>query len=162
MPNSEATLHLLCGKIAAGKSSLAAELGSQPGTIVIGEDQWLTTLYPGEIQSVADYARYSARLRQAIESHIVDLLQSGLSVVLDFPANTPAYRAWMRGLFERAGSAHQLHHLDVPDDICRARLHARNAAGREAFVSDAMFDVITSYFVVPAPAEGFDVIVHSP
>jgi hypothetical protein len=30
--------------------------------------------------------------------HIVDILQQGLSVVLDFPANTVTYRNWMRSL----------------------------------------------------------------
>jgi len=160
MPKNKATLHLLCGKIAAGKSSLAAELGRQPGTIVLSEDQWLTALYPREIQTVFDYARCSARLREAIAPHIVALLQSGLSVVLDFPANTIAFRAWMRGLFERAGSAHQLHYLDLPDDVCRARLHGRNAAGQQSRVSDEMFDIVTSYFVAPTAEEGFDLILH--
>jgi predicted kinase len=160
MASNQAMLHLLCGKIAAGKSSLSAELGRQPGTIVVSEDQWLTTLYPGEIQSIADYARCSARLREAIAPHIVALLRAGLSVVLDFPANTLAFRAWMRGLFEQAGSAHQLHYLDCPDDICRARMHARNAAGEQASVSDETFDIVTSYFVAPTADEGFNLIVH--
>ncbi len=160
MSSNEATLHLLCGKIAAGKSSLSAELGGQPGTIIVSEDQWLTTLYPGEILSLTDYVRCSARLRQAIEPHLIALLQAGLSVALDFPANTLAYRAWMRGLFESAGSAHQLHYLDLPDDVCKARLHARNASGQQAFVSDERFDLVTSYFVAPTPAEGFNLVVR--
>ena len=57
------TLHFLCGKIAAGKSTLAATLAAQPGTLLISEDHWLAALYPGEIQGVADYARCAARLR---------------------------------------------------------------------------------------------------
>src|SRR4051812_37798366 len=160
MSSNNATLHLLCGKIAAGKSSLATELGRQPGTIVVSEDQWLTALYPGEIQSVFDYARCSARLRTAIAPHIVALLRSGHSVVLDFPANTLANRAWMRGLFEQSGSAHQLHYLDAPDDVCLAQLHARNASGQQAIVSDEMFDIVTSYFVAPTLDEGFNLLVH--
>jgi len=103
MSAKEATLHMLCGKIAAGKSTLTAELGRRPRTIVVSEDQWLAALYPGEMASVADYVRCSGRLRNAIEPHLVALLQAGLSVVLDFPANTVANRAWMRGVFERAG-----------------------------------------------------------
>jgi hypothetical protein len=81
-------------------------------------------------------------------------------VVLDFPANTIALRVWMRGLFERAGSAHQLHYLDLPDDVCRARLHGRNTAGQQSRVSDEMFDIVTSYFVAPTAEEGFDIILH--
>ncbi|PZP71205.1 MAG: cell division protein ZipA, partial [Stenotrophomonas maltophilia] len=82
-------------------------------------------------------------------------------VVLDVPFNTPAARAWGRELFESAGVAHQLHFLDVPDAICKARLRARNACGEHPFqASDEAFEQITSHFVAPAPEEGFVVIRH--
>lgn len=155
------TLHMVCGKIAAGKSTLTAKLAEAPGTILIAEDHWTSHLFGPEMQSVADYIRYSARLRAAMRPHIVGILRAGLSVALDFPANTLANRQWMRGLFEAAGAAHRLHYLDVPDDVCRARLHARNAAGTHEFAAtDAEFDLITSRFVPPRPEEGFEVIVY--
>ncbi|WP_315771462.1 MULTISPECIES: ATP-binding protein [unclassified Bradyrhizobium] len=161
MSPNQPTLHLVCGKIAAGKSTLTAALGRRSGTIVIAEDEWLARLYPGEQSTLADYVRNSSRLRSVMGPHVVALLRAGVSVVLDFPANTPASRAWMRSLFEAAGVPHQLHHLDVPDEVCKARLRARNAEGRHAFtVTDEEFDLFTSYFVAPTPEEGFDVIAH--
>lgn len=157
----KATLYMLCGKIAAGKSTLAARLARKPGTITVSEDQWLARLYADEMLSVADYVRCSARLRAAMGPHLVQLLRAGVSVVLDFPANTLANRTWMRGISEEAGAAHELHLLDVADDVCRARLRARNAAGAHEFAaSDAEFDLITSHFVPPAPEEGFNVVIH--
>ena len=93
--------------------------------------------------------------------HLVELLKAGLSVVLDYPANTLANRAWMLGIAGQAGVAHQLHWLDVPDEVCRARLRARNAAGEHEFaVSDAQFDLITSHFVPPTADEGLEIVVH--
>ncbi|MGJ5010714.1 AAA family ATPase [Bradyrhizobium oligotrophicum] len=161
MSSHPATLHLVCGKIAAGKSTLTATLGQLPGNVVIAEDDWLARLYPGEQSTLADYVRNSSRLRSVMGPHVVALLRAGVSVVLDFPANTPASRAWMRGLFEAAGAPHQLHHLDVPDEVCKARLRARNAEGRHAFtVTDEEFDLFTSYFVAPTVDEGFNVIVQ--
>ncbi|WP_300298939.1 ATP-binding protein [Ferrovibrio sp.] len=152
------TLHLLCGKIAAGKSTLAANLAAQAGTVLIGEDAWLARLYPDEILTVTDYRRCAARLREAMAPHVENLLGCGLSVVLDFPANTRASRAWMRGIIARSGTAHLLHFLDVPDEICRARLHRRNAAGGHDFAAgDAEFDIITSYFEAPTRDEGFNI-----
>jgi predicted kinase len=151
-------LHLLCGKIAAGKSTLAARLAAEAGTVLIGEDAWLARLYPDEIAGVADYIRCAARLRDAMAPHVEGLLRAGLSVVLDFPANTVAARAWMRGIIDRSGAAHRLHVLDVPDAVCRARLHRRNAAGGHDFTaSDADFDTISGFFVAPAEDEGFDI-----
>jgi predicted kinase len=156
---SHATLHMLCGKIASGKSTLTAELSRAPSTIVISEDFWLSRLFGSEMKDVSDYISYSRRLREAIGPHIQDLLRIGVSVVLDFPANTPSIRAWMRTVFEAAGADHHLHFLDVPDEVCKARLRARNAAGTHDFAaSDAQFDQITSYFVPPSEAEGFKVV----
>ncbi|WP_315759142.1 MULTISPECIES: ATP-binding protein [unclassified Bradyrhizobium] len=161
MSPNQPTLHLVCGKIAAGKSTLTAALGRRPATVVIAEDDWLARLYPGEQSTLADYVRNSSRLRSVMGPHVVALLRAGVSVVLDFPANTPASRAWTRSLFEAAGVPHQLHHLDVPDEVCKARLRARNAEGRHAFtVTDEEFDLFTSYFVAPTPEEGFEVIAH--
>ena len=158
-----ATLHLLCGKIAAGKSTLAAELVRQPNTVSISEDFWMTRLYPGEVLTIEDYSNRSARLCAAIGPHLVDLLQGGLSVVLDFQANTVSRRAWMRGIIDRSGAAHRLHHLDMSDEVCRARLHQRNAAGTHEYtVTDAEFELFTRYFAAPTPDEGFDVVVHRP
>jgi hypothetical protein len=44
----------------------------------------------------------------------------------------------MRGIFEAAGAAHQLHFLDVPDAVCKQRLRARNASRRAPVRDDAM------------------------
>ena len=158
-----AILHLMCGKIAAGKSTLTAHLARQPHTVVVSEDHWLSRLYGEDMATVADYVRYSARLRATLQPHLVALLRSGLSVVLDFPANTLANRAWMRALFEEAMVDHQMHFLDVPDEVCRARLRARNAGGAHDFAAtDEQFDLITRHFVAPSPDEGFNVIIHHP
>ncbi len=152
---------MICGKVAAGKSTLARGLADAPATILIGEDVWLSTLYPDEQRTVAEYARNSRRLRAVMGRHVEALLRAGLSVVLDFPANTVANRQWMRGIFETAGVAHRLHFIDTPDAVCKARLRQRNAAGTHEFtVSDAEFDEITGYLVPPSADEGFEMIVY--
>src|SRR5260370_38222139 len=135
---------MICGKIAAGKSTLARRRADAPATILICEDVWLATLYPDEQQTVADYARNSRRLREVMGGHVEALLRAGLSVVLDFPANTITNRQWMRGLFETAGAADRLHFIDVPEAGCKTRLLQRSAAGTHEFnVSEAALDAIT-------------------
>jgi predicted kinase len=156
------TLYLLCGKIAAGKSTLARRLAARPETLLISEDHWTSNLFFGDLRTIDDYARYSARLRAAMGPHIVDILQQGLSIVLDFPANTVSNRNWMRSLITQSSAAHELHLLDVPDTICKQRLQERNAGGKHPFqVSEADYDLFTSYFVPPGPSEGFNVVVHT-
>lgn len=158
-PENHATLHLLCGKIASGKSTLAATLAKTPGTVVLSEDKWLAALFKESMHSVEDYVHYSAKLRGAIQPHAVALLRAGVSVVLDFPANTPANRQWMMSVVTESGAAHQLHYLEVSDEVCKARLHQRNAQGEHDFAAtEAQFDFITRYFVAPAEEEGFNIL----
>ena len=82
--------------------------------------------------------------------------------MLDFPANTVSHRNWMRSLIAQADVAHELHLLDVPDTICKQRLRERNADGIHPFqVTEADYDLFTSYFVPPGPSEGFNVVIHT-
>ena len=157
------TLYLVCGKIAAGKSTLARHLAARPATLLISEDYWMSNLFLGDLKTIDDYRRFSARLRAAMGPHIVDILRHGLSVVLDFPANTVSNRSWMRSLIAQADAAHELHLLDIPDTICNRRLRERNARGEHPFVvNEAQYDLFTSHFVPPEPNEGFNVVVHTP
>jgi predicted kinase len=161
MPLPTPTLHLMCGKIASGKSTLTARLGQEAGTVVISEDDWLGALFGDEMSSVADYVRCSAKLRAAMGPHVTALLDAGLSVVLDFPANTVETRAWMRGILDGTDADHVLHVLDVPDEVCIERMRARNAQGDHPFaVTDEQFRRVTRHFTLPTPDEGFTIEWH--
>lgn len=163
MPRTSPTLHLICGKVASGKSTLSAKLGQNPQTVVIAEDDWLAALFGDEMSSISDYVRCAAKLRDIMGPHVVSLLRAGLSVVLDFQANTVASRAWMRGIAASANAAHQLHYLDVSDDVCKARLKARNASGDHPFsVTDDQFEQLSGHFVVPSELEGLNIVRHDP
>lgn len=153
------TLHLVCGKIAAGKSTLCARLAAAPGAILISQDFWLKRLFGEEMRDVADYLRVAPRLNSAMAPLVTDLLKAGLDVVLDFPANTARTRAWWKSAADAAGAGHRLHWLDLPDQLCRERLRRRNAQGGHDFAAtDEQFDLITSYFEPPTPDEGLDVV----
>lgn len=161
MPDTTPVLHFLCGKIAAGKSSLAASLARAPGTVLIAEDDWLHALFADELVSLPDYVRCSSKLRRIMAPHVAAMLDAGVSVVLDFPANTVEQRGWMRGILENTTAAHQLHLLEARDEVCLARLRERNSRGDHPFaVTEAQFRQFSSHFAGPTPDEGFNVITH--
>ncbi len=160
---AEACLHMIAGKIAAGKSTLAARLAREHDAILLSEDDWTAALWPGELVSVETYADRTARLKAVLGPHVTALLRAGLIVVMDFPANTPKQRAWLRTLADAAGARRLLHYLDVSDADCKARLRARNAGGAHAYApSEADFDLFARYFVPPGDEEGFDVRTYRP
>ena len=101
-------------------------------------------------------------MKEALTPHIGALLSKGVSVVLDFPANTTNQRAWFRALFEHADSEHELHFIDASDDLCRLQLRERSQGVPRgtAWTTDAEFDAITAYFEAPSIEERFNVVRH--
>lgn len=161
MTRTAPTLHMFCGKIAAGKSTLAARLACAEGTVLIAEDIWLDRLFSDQMSTPRDYMRCAAKLRGVVGPHVTSLLNAGISVVLDFQANTIEVRQWMRGILRATNAAHQLHLLAPPDEVCLARLRTRNKSGDHPFtVTEAQFHEVSKYFVAPSPDEGFNLVAH--
>jgi predicted kinase len=159
---SAARLIFFCGKMAAGKSTLARELAQREDAVLIVQDEFLDHLFPGEIVDIPGFVRCSSRLRDALAPHVCALLSKGISVVLDFPGNTRTQRAWFRELFERANVQHELHFIDASDALCKSQLKERSKhlPPGAPWTTDAEFEAITAYFQPPSEDEGFNIIRH--
>jgi predicted kinase len=155
-------LIFLCGKMASGKSTLAKELAEREQAILLVQDELLDHLFPDEITDIPGFDKYSSRLRNALAPHVCALLSSGVSVVLDFPGNTRAQRAWFRGLFERVNAGHELHFVDASDALCKHQLRDRSQhlPPGTPWTTDAEFEAITAYFQPPSEDEQFNVVRH--
>ena len=152
-------LHFMCGKMGAGKSTLAVKLAVSEAAVLLSEDEMLRTLYPGGVTDLRSYVELSGRIKRALREHIVALLRRGVPVVLDFPANTASQRAWFRELIERSGAEHRLHYVDVPNEVCKRQLKERTVANPgDPLQDEATFDALLAYFAEPAEEEGFDVV----
>jgi len=157
---AEAKLYFMCGKMGAGKSTYAKQLARDQNALLLVQDELAATLFPGEIQDIPSFVKYSGRLKDALSNHICDLLSRGVSVVLDFPGNTRNQRQWFRDLFERSNVEHELHYIDASDDLCKRQLRQRSEAlpAGSAWTTEAEFDLITAYFQAPADDEHFNVV----
>lgn len=156
---SQTTLYFFCGKMGAGKSTRARRLAEAEKAVLISEDEWLEMLYPEQIRTLDDYLHYSARLRPVVGMHVKNLLRKGVTVVLDFPANTARQRAWFKCLYEDSGVEGKLLYLKVSDAICLKRLRKLRAEqpDRQPFDNEQLFQQVTQYFREPAPSEGFNI-----
>jgi predicted kinase len=157
-----AKLIFLCGKMGAGKSTLAKTLAERERAVLLVQDELLDHLFPGEITDIPGFVRYSSRLKNALGPHVSALLSMGVSVVLDFPGNTRAQRAWFRELFERANAGHELHFVDASDALCKRQLRARSQDLPEGtpWTTEAEFEAVAAYFQPPADDEGFTIVRH--
>ncbi|HEX5814917.1 MAG TPA: AAA family ATPase [Methylomirabilota bacterium] len=63
-------LIFLCGKMAAGKPTLAKELARQEHAVLLVQDELLDHLFPDEVTDIPGFVRYSSRLRNALGPHV--------------------------------------------------------------------------------------------
>jgi predicted kinase len=159
--NSYGTLIFFCGKMGSGKSTKAMEMARETGAILLSEDDWLSKIYPEEINNFNDYLKYSSRLKHLIKTHVQNILKSGVSVVMDFPGNTRTQRAWFKEIFSEFNLPHRLVYLEADDQLCLKRIaHRREAKPERAkFDTEEVFRHVTSYFQPPCAAEGFKIEV---
>lgn len=137
-------------------------LAERHNTVLVVQDEWLGTLFPREIVGIPTFLDRSARLRNALAPHIACFLSKGISVVLDFPANTEEQPAWFREILACADVEHELHFIDAPDDLCKRQLKDRSKdlpAGTR-WTTDAELDAITAYFQPPPENERFNIVRH--
>ena len=160
--SSSAKLIFFCGKMAAGKSTLARNFADREKAVLFVQDDLLETLFPGEITDIQAFVQCYSRLKNALTPHICALLSKGISVVLDFAAATRAQRAWFRELIDRTKVAHELHFVDVSDALCKTQLRNRSKAlpAGAPWTTDADFEAINAYFQAPSQDEKFNVVRH--
>jgi chloramphenicol 3-O-phosphotransferase len=72
--NTSAKLIFLCGKMAAGKSTLARDLAKRANAALLVQDDFLDALFPGEITDLPGFLKCSSRLKSALAPHVCALL----------------------------------------------------------------------------------------
>lgn len=147
----------------AGKTTLSHEIAESIGAIRLSEDEWLEFLFPNEINGFDDYIKYSARLKPILKSHVRNILNSGVSVVMDFPANTVKQRAWFKEIFSDDQIPHKLIYIDASDQLCLSQIQSRRIKQpeRAQFDTEAVFNQVNSFFQPPSQKEGFNIEVVS-
>jgi predicted kinase len=156
------TLFFYCGKMGAGKSTKSKQTALQRSAVLLSEDEWLESLYPNKIASLADYLKYSNRLKPQIKNLAQSILVAGVDVVMDFPANTKFQRAWFASIYRSVSAPYCLTYIDVPDEVCIKHIEKRRLECPERAKTDTpeMFAQVTKFFEEPSDDEGFD-IIHS-
>ena len=159
--NNKGTLIFFCGKMGAGKSTLSKEISEKESGILFSEDEWLKELYPNEIDNFEDYVKYSARLKPLVKKYVQELLNSGISVVMDFPGNTQKQRAWFKSIYTEYHFLHKLIYIEASDELCIKQIKQRAsiAPQRAKFDTEEVFNLVTQYFQPPLESESFNLEV---
>jgi len=155
-------LILLCGKMGAGKSTLSEAMAVEQVAVVISEDSWLAAHFPSQINTFEEYLEYSRRIKPFVKTHCQKLLKAGVTLVMDFPANTVKQRQWLLSLSSEIQCAHELVYINVSDEVCLQQIAKRRLEQpeRAKFDTPEMFRAVTEHFEAPSATEGLHIVEH--
>ena len=145
-----ATLVLMVGLPAAGKTTRATELAATYQALRLTPDEWMIPLFA---DSMADGKRFV--LEGRLISVALQSLRLGISVVLDYGLWGRDERSALRWLARSAGATSRVVYLPVDRDVQLARIaHRQETAPHQTFpMTEADVDVWREQFQVPDAAE---------
>ena len=147
-------LIFFCGKMGAGKTTLAARKVDDMDAVLISEDELLSKLYEGKVKSVSDYKYYSEKLKPVVFNFLKQILSKGINAILDFPANTERQRQWLRSISDSINAEHICYYVERSDEVCINQILKRGNPNTDTV---EMFNAITQYFTVPSCDESLNI-----
>src|SRR3954465_6808705 len=134
-----ATLNVIFGPCAAGKTTYAHALARREGAVPFVLDEWGARLFAPDLQGPIEFAWMLERLGRCnalIWSTAEAVLDAGTSVVLDTGGMRRAARERTRQMAERRARSLRWPCVDAPQAVRPPRIGSRNAAQGETFVME--------------------------
>lgn len=119
-----ALVHLFCGKICSGKSTLAKELAKDHSFVVLNCDE-IMTLFPPLIGDET-YARVSENVKRFLYQKTLEIVQADVDVILDWGFWYKAERRAAEDYFTHRGIPVRWYYLDVSDETWEENIARRN------------------------------------
>lgn len=154
-----AKVHIMCGKIASGKTTYAKKLSEKHRAVILSVDDLMQKLYdrcPGEKQHTETVKRIMNYFYELAE----DAVSKGIDVILDYGYWTRADRKRTREYFEGKGIKTALYYIQVPEKTRLSQLERRNKTLKDSqIIEENMREKLDAYFEEPDKCE-IDVFVE--
>lgn len=117
---------LICGKICCGKSTYAERLRVEDNAVLLSVDEIMLALFG--LYAGDRHDEYAAKTKKYLLDKAVEIVESGISVILDWGFWTKDERTSVKEFYTAKKIAHEFHYLDISDETWKARLNERNHA----------------------------------
>lgn len=146
----------VCGKICSGKSTYAEAIRLENQAVILSVDEIMLSLFGQDAGEMHDI--YAERIQRFLLGKSVDLIETGVSVILDWGFWTREKRNAVKAFYRERNILCELHYIDVSDGILKMRIEQRNAAvlaGKNDayFVDDGLAEKCSELFEVPTSDE---------
>lgn len=147
-----AKVYMMCGKICSGKSTYAAKLRQQHHAVVLSVDEITLALFGQDAGEQHD--EYVARAERYLYEKSLEIIGSGVNVILDWGFWTAKEREYARAFYASRGVAFEFHYIDIDATEWAKRLQKRNR--------DVLEHKTNAYYVDAGLAAKFEAIFEIP
>ncbi len=147
---------LLCGMVCSGKTTYAQALMHQTGSVCLSCDELMLALFTEPMGE--DYDTALSRAKGYLYTLARQLVQTGVTVILDFGFWSRQERDEVRAMFAGYGMQTELHYLKVNEERWGQNIAARNKGCRNGDtaaypIDEGLIHKCLMAFEEPAPGE---------
>ena len=147
---------MTCGRICCGKTTYAQKLREERNAVILSIDEITLTLFPEGAGEMHD--TYALRAEQYLCFLSLQILRTGMDVILDWGLWTRAQRERLRAFYTEHGAEHEIHYLRISPEEWERRIRKRNARQKEEepsayFVDEGLLRKVESLFEEPSETE---------
>ena len=147
-----AKVYILCGKICSGKSTYSQKLRKSQKAVILSVDDITLTLLGQNGGDTLDI--YVEKLEQYFFQKSVEIIETGINVILDWGFWTKAERDFAKEFYNSHGIEYEFHYISINDEEWYRRLDKRN--------NDVLEKKSDAYYVDEGLAEKFKSIFEIP
>ncbi len=125
MNNSFGTIHLLCGKICAGKSTYAKKLHQENNGIILSCDELVLSIFDEHLGD--KHEEIVDRCKEYLYKLSIQMATSGYNVILDMGFWSKLERDTIKARFKNLDIPTKLHYIYVDDETQLLHIKERNS-----------------------------------
>lgn len=156
---SMSTIHLMCGYIGFGKTTVAKQIEQETGARRFTPDDVMIELFGTDVGD--DFMEKANKVDEYIWEQIALAIKNGQDVIYDAGSWSADDRKYVMQRIQKLGAKSLWHQVNCDIELAKKRTLARSKSAEELSVDEKFFDENLSRYEPISQAEQLDVVVHN-